>query len=154
MGARGSSRARLRRVVAWSGIAALAAALAIASRPASLSAALHIGLVSSVPAKIAHVTTPPSELRLTFSGPIDVKVLAIGAVAGMVSLKVTVLGGNLGGSLASTLHALRIAGQRPSPPASLALPNLASRHDEVGSDIAAALPRVQAHGAAPDRKMR
>lgn len=32
----------------------------------------HIGLASSVPAKDAHVMKAPTELRLTFTGPIDV----------------------------------------------------------------------------------
>lgn len=38
----------------------------------ALAAAVHIGLASSVPAKDAHLMTAPTEIRFTFTGPIDV----------------------------------------------------------------------------------
>lgn len=52
-----------------------------------LLAALHIGLASSVPAKGAHLMTAPTEIRLTFTGPIDVKkagIELVGSDSGLV----------------------------------------------------------------------
>ncbi len=62
---------RLGRFAALSGFALGAIAL---TSPAisTLGAAVHIGLASSVPAKDAHLMTAPTEIRLTFTGPIDV----------------------------------------------------------------------------------
>jgi methionine-rich copper-binding protein CopC len=68
-----SSPSRLRsRSISRSGSSALLAILAAALMASPLIAALHIGLASSVPAKDAHVMTAPTEIRLTFTGPIDV----------------------------------------------------------------------------------
>lgn len=54
-------------------------------------------------------------IRFNIAAAIALKlVLAAGAVAGMVSLAVAVLVGDMGGSLAVTLNALRIAGYRPN----------------------------------------
>jgi methionine-rich copper-binding protein CopC len=54
--------------------ASLAAGIAVIGTAAFMpsSALPHIALVSSTPAKGAHVMTAPSEIRLTFSGTIDV----------------------------------------------------------------------------------
>ena len=49
-----------------------AAALITSRTPSALAAAVHIGLASSVPAKDAHLMSAPTEIRLTFTGPIDV----------------------------------------------------------------------------------
>jgi len=69
----GSSLARLRRrIFSRFGLSALSATFAAALIASPLLAALHIGLASSVPAKDAHVMTAPTEIRLTFTGPIDV----------------------------------------------------------------------------------
>jgi methionine-rich copper-binding protein CopC len=38
-----------------------------------LYAARHIGLASSSPAKDSHVMKAPTEIRLTFTGPVDVQ---------------------------------------------------------------------------------
>ena len=49
----------------------------------------HIGLTSSVPAKEAHVMKAPTELRLTFTGPIDVSKATVelrGADSALVAL--------------------------------------------------------------------
>ncbi|MEP6831791.1 MAG: copper resistance CopC family protein [Gemmatimonas sp.] len=53
---------------------ALAAGIAVIGTAAFMpsSAVPHISLVSSTPAKDAHVMTAPREIRLTFSGNIDV----------------------------------------------------------------------------------
>ncbi|MEO7360342.1 MAG: copper resistance CopC family protein [Gemmatimonadaceae bacterium] len=54
--------------------ASLAAGIAVLGTAAFMpaSAVPHISLVSSTPAKDAHVMTAPREIRLTFSGNIDV----------------------------------------------------------------------------------
>jgi methionine-rich copper-binding protein CopC len=54
--------------------ASLAAGIAVIGTAAFMpsSAVPHIALVSSTPAKDAHVMTAPREIRLTFSGTIDV----------------------------------------------------------------------------------
>ena len=44
-------------------------------------AARHIGLASSTPAKDSHVMAAPKEIRLTFSGPVDVKKASVELVA-------------------------------------------------------------------------
>lgn len=68
-----SAAARLcSRSISRSGSSALLAILGAALMASPLLAALHIGLVSSVPAKGAHLMTAPTEIRLTFTGPIDV----------------------------------------------------------------------------------
>lgn len=51
----------------------IAGLLLLASAVAPARAAWHIGLQSSVPAKDAHLMTAPTEIRLTFTGPVDVK---------------------------------------------------------------------------------
>ena len=38
----------------------------------AVAAPAHIGLASSVPAKDSHLMSAPTEIRLTFTGPIDV----------------------------------------------------------------------------------
>ena len=53
------------------GLLALGAVAASVPTPA-VFAARHIGLASSSPAKDSHLMKPPTELRLTFTGPIDV----------------------------------------------------------------------------------
>lgn len=49
-----------------------AAAIATSVRPALATIAPHIGLASSTPAKDSHIMTPVKEIRLTFTGPVDV----------------------------------------------------------------------------------
>lgn len=47
--------------------------VAVAAAPSvPLAVRCHIGLASSVPAKDSHVTAPLREIRLTFTGPINV----------------------------------------------------------------------------------
>lgn len=70
-----SVRATIRRHLRAIGrISAMAAAgvlvTALVVTPAA--ARLHIGLASSTPAKDSHVMTAPREIRLTFTGTIDV----------------------------------------------------------------------------------
>lgn len=60
------------RFTVLSAIGALTAALVVAPSVSPLAAALHIGLASSVPAKDAHLMTAPTEIRLTFTGRVDV----------------------------------------------------------------------------------
>lgn len=60
------------RLTVISSLGALAAALVVAPSVSPLAAALHIGLASSVPAKDAHLMTAPTEIRLTFTGKVDV----------------------------------------------------------------------------------
>ncbi len=55
--------------------------LALALPVATVGAARHIGLASSNPAKDAHVMGPLSELRLTFTGKIDVSKASVELVA-------------------------------------------------------------------------
>ena len=55
----------------------------IGSRTApTLYAAFHIGLASSVPAKDSHVMRAPAEIRLTFTGPVDVTKAGVELAAG------------------------------------------------------------------------
>src|SRR5687768_13316478 len=71
-----SSSHPLRRIgMCVAALVTLVAALAITVPGATVTPALayvHINLASSVPAKDSHVTQAPSEIRLTFSGTIDV----------------------------------------------------------------------------------
>ena len=53
-------------------VAIAAAAVMSSTMVTTLRAAVHIGLASSVPATDAHLMTAPTEIRLTFTGPIDV----------------------------------------------------------------------------------
>lgn len=62
-------------------MAAFAAMLVVIPPAVGLSAVLHIGLRSSVPAKDAHLTTAPTEIRLTFTGIIDVSKASVELVA-------------------------------------------------------------------------
>lgn len=76
------------RAARLSGIAALGLLLAAFAVPPA-TARVHIGLASSSPAKDAHLMKAPSELRLTFTGPIDVTkagVELVGADSASVSL--------------------------------------------------------------------
>src|SRR5690348_6846061 len=68
---------RLRRPVAFVG----ATALLVAGVLAASAPRFHIGLASSSPAKDSHVTTAPSEIRLTFTGRIDVAKAGVDLVA-------------------------------------------------------------------------
>ena len=64
---------RFGRLAALSGFSLSAIVLTVSPPVVStLGATAHIGLASSVPAKDAHLMTAPSEIRLTFTGPIDV----------------------------------------------------------------------------------
>ena len=58
-------------------VAALAAALAVS--PAT--ARVHIALASSSPAKDAHLMAAPTEIRLTFTGPVDVSKAGVQLIA-------------------------------------------------------------------------
>lgn len=60
------------RAVALCASIVLVPGLAIPPAVSALAAAVHIGLASSVPAKDAHLMTAPTEIRLTFTGPVDV----------------------------------------------------------------------------------
>lgn len=62
-------------------ISVFVAVLALALPVATVSAARHIGLASSNPAKDAHVMAPLSEIRLTFTGKIDVAKASMELVA-------------------------------------------------------------------------
>lgn len=67
------SRARrCGRIAALFLFAVTAAAVMPSPAASALAAAVHIGLASSVPAKDAHLMSAPTEIRLTFTGPIDV----------------------------------------------------------------------------------
>ncbi len=70
------SNSSSRRLISLAGAGAIVAALAITSQSpgeaSTLGARFHIGLASSVPAKDAHVMAAPRELRLTFTGVINV----------------------------------------------------------------------------------
>lgn len=69
-----------RAVRRLAGLTALGFAVAaVAVSPAV--AGLHIGLASSTPAKDSHITTAPAEIRLTFTGPIDVKTAGVELIA-------------------------------------------------------------------------
>lgn len=63
---------RLGRLAAIYVLALGAITLSVSPAVSTLGAAVHIGLASSVPAKDAHLMTAPTEIRLTFTGPIDV----------------------------------------------------------------------------------
>lgn len=62
-------------------LAGLAAGLLLALPLTNAGAARHIRLVSSSPAKDAHVMTPVREIRLTFSGKIDVSTASVELMA-------------------------------------------------------------------------
>lgn len=70
------SRGGVRRITALCAIlASVAVAVTTFGSRAAAEPALaffHINLVSSVPAKDSHVMTAPREIRLTFSGTVDV----------------------------------------------------------------------------------
>ena len=72
-----SSRPALRRLAAVAALGLTIAAMAVS--PAA--AARHIGLAGSTPAKDSHITTAPTEIRLTFTGRIDVKTAGIELIA-------------------------------------------------------------------------
>ena len=72
-----SSRPAVRRLAAVAALGLAVAALSVA--PAA--AARHIGLTSSTPAKDSHITTAPTEIRLTFTGRIDVKTAGVELIA-------------------------------------------------------------------------
>ena len=72
-----SPRPAVRRLAAVAALGFAVAALAVS--PAV--AARHIGLASSTPAKDSHITTAPTEIRLTFTGRIDVKTAGIELIA-------------------------------------------------------------------------
>lgn len=67
-----SQARRYGRVAALFVFTVAAAAVMTSPMAATLAAAVHIGLASSVPAKDAHLMSAPTEIRLTFTGPIDV----------------------------------------------------------------------------------
>ena len=54
-------------------IALVTAAVLVTAHVSTAVAARYISLVSSSPVKDSHVMTAPREIRLTFSGPVDVK---------------------------------------------------------------------------------
>ena len=70
------SNASRRRLVSLAGAGAIVVTLALLSQSPSeaspLNSLFHIGLASSIPAKDAHVMTTPKELRLTFTGVVNV----------------------------------------------------------------------------------
>lgn len=67
-----SRNRRYGRVAALFTFAVVASALTRSVTPTAFAAAAHIGLASSMPAKDAHLMSTPTEIRLTFTGPIDV----------------------------------------------------------------------------------
>lgn len=65
------------------------AAILATAQIATAMVVRHISLVSSSPSKDGHVMTPPKEIRLTFSGPVDVtkaSVVMLGAGNKAISL--------------------------------------------------------------------
>lgn len=62
----------LRRFTYLGGFGLFATGLAMTGPGNVPAPAVHIGLASSVPAKGAHLMTAPTEIRLTFTGPVDV----------------------------------------------------------------------------------
>jgi len=98
-------------------------AMGAAGSPATIETAdvaLMADDLSRLPYAVHLARSAKRTIRFNIALAIGLKlVLATGAVAGMVSLAVAVLVGDLGGSLAVTLNALRIAGQQPRPRASL-----------------------------------
>ena len=61
----------IRRMLLGASLGA-AGAVAVLSPAAFASMTPHIGLASSTPAKDSHVMTPVKEIRLTFTGPVNV----------------------------------------------------------------------------------
>jgi methionine-rich copper-binding protein CopC len=70
------SSARHTRTASLLGVVALTALLTGALATTG-SAARHIGLASSSPAKDSHLMKAPTEIRLTFTGPVDVSKASI-----------------------------------------------------------------------------
>lgn len=103
--------------------ASVGIAMGAAGSPATIETAdvaLMADDLSKLPYAVLLARSARNTIRFNIALAIGLKlVLAIGAVAGMVSLAVAVLVGDLGGSLAVTLNALRIASQRPPSRASL-----------------------------------
>lgn len=64
--------ARLRRFFYLGSFGVFATGVGLAGPENTLASTVHIGLASSVPAKGAHLMTTPTEIRLTFTGPVDV----------------------------------------------------------------------------------
>lgn len=98
------NRARLMLLPSLVAVVSLGAATAGPElTAASISAAaVHIGLASSVPAKDAHVMKAPTELRLTFTGTIDVSKATV-ELRGADSAKVAL------GPLAAVPDSARVA---------------------------------------------
>lgn len=63
-------------------LTAIAAFGVFASVAAFTKPAFHIGLASSSPAKDSHVMTPIKEIRLTFTGPINVATASVEMLTG------------------------------------------------------------------------
>lgn len=88
-----------------------------AGSPASIETAdivLMADDLTKLPYAIRLARTARRTIRFNISLAIGLKlILAVGAVGGVVSLAVAVLVGDLGGSLAVTLNALRIAREQP-----------------------------------------
>jgi Zn2+/Cd2+-exporting ATPase len=88
-----------------------------AGSPASIETAdiaLMADDLTRLPYAIRLARTARRTIRFNISLAIGLKlVLAVGAIAGFVSLAVAVLIGDMGGSLAVTLNALRIAREKP-----------------------------------------
>ena len=89
-----------------------------AGSPASIETAdiaLMADDLTRLPYAIRLARSAHRTIRFNLALAIGLKlVLAVGAISGVVSLAVAVLVGDLGGSLAVTLNALRIAGERPA----------------------------------------
>lgn len=89
-----TTRRNITRILTLPALLAVVALGASSAGPDLASAAVtplaqHIGLASSVPAKDAHVMKAPTELRLTFTGPIDVSKATVelrGADSSLVAL--------------------------------------------------------------------
>jgi Cd2+/Zn2+-exporting ATPase len=98
--------------------ASVGMAMGAAGSPATIETAdvaLMADDLTRLPYAVHLARSARRTIRFNIALAIGLKlVLAAGAVAGMVSLAVAVLVGDMGGSLAVTLNALRIAGQRPS----------------------------------------
>jgi Cd2+/Zn2+-exporting ATPase len=98
--------------------ASVGIAMGAAGSPATIETAdvaLMADDLSKLPYAVHLARSARRTIRFNIALAIGVKlVLAIGAVTGLVSLAVAVLVGDLGGSLAVTLNALRIAGRRPA----------------------------------------
>jgi Cd2+/Zn2+-exporting ATPase len=71
--------------------------------------------LSKFPYAVALARSTRRTVRFNIAFAIGIKIiLAVGAVTGTVSLAVAVLAGDMGGSLAVTLNALRLARRRPT----------------------------------------